>query len=102
MRERGIHVWDGFPCYVTTAYTEDDITRLIETSIECVEILSEVGILNPENVASLGTKNGHKTMTKDLNRPPVPGARLGLDPEGNPAWFVADKNNVGAYVQIDL
>lgn len=102
MRERGIHVWDGFPCYVTTAYTEDDITRLIETSIECVEILSKVGILNPENVASLGTKNGHKTMTKDLNRPPVPGARLGLDPEGNPAWFVADKNNVGAYVQIDL
>ncbi len=102
MRERGIHVWDGFPCYVTAAYTEDDVTRLINTSIECVERLSEVGILQPETVDGTVPKNGTKTMTKDLNQPPVPGARLGMDENGNPAWFVADKNKVGEYVQIDL
>ncbi len=102
MRERCIHVWDGFPCYVTTAYTEDDITRLINTSIECVEILSEVGILQPETISSTNSNNSNKTTTKDLNQPPVSGARLGIDREGNPAWFVADKDNVGEYLQIDL
>lgn len=101
MRERGIHVWDGFPCYVTTAYTEEDITRLINTSIECVERLSEVGILEPETNEKPIINSGKK-LTKDLNQPPVPGARLGIDEEGNPAWFVADKNKVGEYVQIDL
>lgn len=101
MRERGIHVWDGFPCYVTEAYTEEDVTRLINTSIECIEKLSEVGILEPENNET-SSDNGDKKMTKDLNQPPVPGARLGIDEEGNPAWFVADKDKVGAYVQIDL
>lgn len=102
MRERGIHVWDGFPCYVTTAYTEEDIKRLINTSIECVKILSEVGILQPETISSTNSNNSNKTTTKDLNQPPVSGARLGIDREGNPAWFVADKDNVGEYLQIDL
>lgn len=101
MRERGIHVWDGFPCYVTEAYTEDDVTRLINTSIECVEKLTDVGILQSESDDN-DSSNGNKKMTKDLNQPPVPGARLGIDEEGNPAWFVADKDKVGAYVQIDL
>lgn len=101
MREEGIHLWDGFPCYVTEAYTEDDVTRLINTSIECVEKLSEVGILEPEDNVVTST-NDNKKNTKDLNQPPVPGARLGIDEAGNPAWFVADKDKVGEYVQIDL
>jgi hypothetical protein len=101
MREQGIHVWDGFPCYLTEAYTEDDVTRLINTSIACVEKLSEVGILEPEHHET-SSNIGNKKNTKDLNQPPVPGARLGIDEEGNPAWFVADKDRVGEYVQIDL
>ena len=103
MREQGIHVWDGFPCYVTEAYTEDDVTRLINTSIECIVKLSEVGILNPSgNESSTTNASENKPSTKELNQPPVPGARLGIDEAGNPAWFVADKDKVGEYVQIDL
>ena len=101
MREQGIHVWDGFPCYLTEAYTEDDVNRLIKTSIECVEKLTEVGILEPSNNEVASTNNKSKN-TKDLNQPPVPGARLGIDEEGNPAWFIADKDKVGEYVQIEL
>src|SRR5690606_27927708 len=34
--------------------------------------------------------------------PPVPGARLGRDANGNTAWFVQDTINPGKYLQIDL
>ena len=102
MRERGIHVWDGFPCYVTEAYTEKDVNRLIKTSIDCVEELVKVGIIKSD-VSNKPKLNGHnKTLTKELNQPPVAGARLGKDKQGNPAWFIADKDNVGKFVQIDL
>jgi hypothetical protein len=30
----------------------------------------------------------------------VPGARLGRDNEGNPAWFIADPDQPGKYLQV--
>jgi hypothetical protein len=34
------------------------------------------------------------------NLPPQPGARLGKDRDGNPAWFVTDPQRSGKYLQI--
>ncbi|MFD2917699.1 polyketide synthase [Psychroserpens luteus] len=101
MREKGIHLWDGFPCYMTEAYTEDDLTHLINTFKECADELLSAGFFNTESNND-SIMNGQKTFTKELNQPPVKGARLGMDELGNPAWFVADKDKVGEYVQIDL
>ena len=36
----------------------------------------------------------------DADRPPVPGARLGRDPSGNPAWYVPNPQEPGKYVQV--
>lgn len=101
MREKGIHIWDGFPCYMTAAYTEDDLTHLINTYKACINDMIAAGFFHSESHNN-PTVNNHKTLTKDLNQPPVKGARLGMDELGNPAWFVADKDKVGEYVQIDL
>jgi hypothetical protein len=101
MREKGIHVWDGFPCYMTTVFTESDLKQLIATFKECIEILINVGIFHVDTKISISETTINKS-NKELNQPPVPGARLGIDQLGNPAWFVADKNKVGEYVQIDL
>jgi hypothetical protein len=101
MREKGIHVWDGFPCYMTEAYTEDDLAHLINTFKECIDELINAGFLKSESNTDSSEKD-HKTFTKDLNQPPVKGARLGMDALGNPAWFVADKDTIGEYIQIDL
>jgi amino acid adenylation domain-containing protein len=101
MREKGIHIWDGFPCYMTEAYTEDDLLHLINTCKECADELIAAGFFKSEsNIDS--TLHKPKQYTKELNQPPVEGARLGMDKSGNPAWFVADKNKVGEYVQINL
>ena len=101
MREKGIHVWDGFPCYTTAAYTEDDLTHLIDMFKVCLYEMIEAGFFKSDD-NNHPTINDHNRLTKDLNRPPVKGARLGMDELGNPAWFVANKNKVGEYVQIDL
>jgi hypothetical protein len=33
--------------------------------------------------------------------PPQPGARLGRDPQGNPAWFVPDPARPGKYLKLE-
>ncbi|WP_052825919.1 type I polyketide synthase [Neotamlana nanhaiensis] len=35
------------------------------------------------------------------NTPPVVGAKLGRDPNGNPAWYVPDPNQVGNYIKVE-
>jgi amino acid adenylation domain-containing protein len=40
--------------------------------------------------------------SKNINEPPVSGAKLGRDQDGNPAWFVEDSNNKGEYIKINL
>ncbi|EDP70119.1 non-ribosomal peptide synthetase [Flavobacteriales bacterium ALC-1] len=101
MRKKGIHIWDGFPCYMTAAYTEEDLTLLINTFIECIEELIAVRIFKSElNADSI--VYGTKKFTKELNQPPLPGAQLGFDAKGNPAWFITDKEKNDEYIQIDL
>ena len=101
MRHKGIHVWDGFPCYMTEAYSEDDVTHLIKTFIDCVEELVQVGIFGSELI-DVSNGNGSVPNSKALNQPPVPGARLGMDEQGNPAWYIADEKSDGAYKKIEL
>ena len=37
----------------------------------------------------------------DAQRPPVPEARLGKDPSGNPAWYVPNPNEPGKYIKLE-
>lgn len=37
-----------------------------------------------------------------IDAPPLPGAKLGRDEKGNPAWYIADSNEEGNYIKIDF
>ncbi|WP_442588338.1 amino acid adenylation domain-containing protein [Pedobacter sp. AW31-3R] len=89
MRYKGIHILDGFPCFLTTAHSYNDIQRITEVFEESLKELKNVNFIPEQDKKEI-----------DFNFPPVPGARLGKDNEGNPAWFIADKNNTGKYLQI--
>ncbi|MCH7403663.1 polyketide synthase [Belliella kenyensis] len=43
MREKGIQIYDGFPCFMTTAHTDEDIDFIANTFINAVEELLAVG-----------------------------------------------------------
>jgi amino acid adenylation domain-containing protein len=43
MREKGIHIWDGFPCFLTEAHTAADVKTIVEKFEESIKELLEVG-----------------------------------------------------------
>ncbi|WP_252723820.1 polyketide synthase [Winogradskyella psychrotolerans] len=101
MREKGFHIWDGFPCYMTEAFTNSDIDALIKNSILTLEELIAAGIFKSERNETTAEELPNYS-TKELNTPPVSNARLALDDKGDPAWFVHDNENEGEFVRIDL
>ncbi len=102
MRLKGIHIQDGFPCFLTTAHTDDDVDRIAEAFEESVRELVDAEFIP---TSSAPAHNGKATMEGSIAKtqlPPVPNARLGKDSEGNPAWFVEDEKNAGRYLQVQI
>lgn len=95
MRNRGVHILDNFPCFMTTAHTVHDIALIKTAFKEAVTELQASEFL-PAPKPALATR------AFDASRPPVPGARLGRDASGNPAWFVANPDAPGKYVKVEV
>ncbi|WP_208341649.1 polyketide synthase [Aetokthonos hydrillicola] len=95
LRDKGVHIWDHRPCFFTLAHTERDIDLVIKAFKDSVAELQATGLLPCANNA-ITTTNGRN----GYNAPPQPGARLGRDPEGNPAWYISDPERPGKYLQL--
>lgn len=99
MRSKGIHIWDGFSCFLTTAHTHDDVQAIVKVFDESVAELCAVHFIPQHKTNGSPVTNGLHIMQH--SEPPLPGARLGKSKDGNAAWFIADENNPGKYVQIN-
>ena len=97
MREKGVHIWDNFPCFLTEAHTAADVQRVVAAFTSSLDELVAVGFLP---AAPLSTAAPAEHQLAALNQPPLPGARLGRDAGGNPAWFMSDPQRPGRYVQL--
>ncbi len=95
LRDRGVHIYDGFPCFLTTAHGDAEVDFIIKAFKESVAELQEAGFL-PEPPRKETPSNAF-----DANRPPVPGARLGRDPHGNPAWYVPNPEAPGKFIKLE-
>jgi glutamate-1-semialdehyde aminotransferase len=94
MRNRGVHILDNFPCFMTTAHTAQDIAVIKTAFKEAVAELQEADFIPKRGSGA--------AVAFDASRPPVPGARLGRDAEGKPAWFVANAQSPGKYIKVDV
>jgi acyl transferase domain-containing protein/glutamate-1-semialdehyde aminotransferase len=83
MRDKGIHIWEGRAGFLTTAHTDADIDRVIGAFKESLEEMQEAEFLPGA-----------------AQKPPLPGARLGKDRDGRPAWFAADPDRPGKYLKV--
>ncbi len=95
MRHKGIHIWENFPCFLTEAHSKADVDTIIEQFESSVREL-----MNAELIPT-----GHKdkpTAFVDENNPPVVGAKLGLDREGNPGWFIPDAQRQGKFLKVEV
>jgi hypothetical protein len=91
LRDHGVHILDGFPCFFTTAHTAADVSRVAKAFRDSVAEMQEAGFL-PERAK--------QAVSLDPNSPPVPGARLGRDRDGSPAWFIPNPNEHGKYMKV--
>lgn len=99
MRDKGIHIWDGFPCFLTEAHTHDEIDTIIRQFTESIQELIKTGFFGAGlSIDAKFPKNG-ADFARDM---PPPGAKLGRDQEGNPAWFVPNPDQPGKYLKVKL
>lgn len=92
LRSRGIHILDNFPCFITTAHSDEDIARIAAAYKESVAEMQDMEFL-PRHAATPRT-------VMDASKPVVPGARLGREPDGTPAWFVPNPEQPGKYMKV--
>lgn len=88
LRYRGVHSWEGRPAFLTLGHTEEDIQFVIQAFKDSVRELIGVGLMSGDAAAVAAL-------------PPVAGARLGRDPQGNPAWFIPDPQRPGKYMKVE-
>jgi acyl transferase domain-containing protein len=87
MRAKGVHMWEGRPSFLTTAHTDTDTELVLKAFKETIVEMQRGGFLPGE-------------PPQEVAAAPLPGARLGKDRDGNPAWFVSDPDRPGKYLQI--
>lgn len=101
LRQKGFHIWDGFPCFITEAHTDAEIDRFIDLFRESIAELINADFLRKNHPpAAVPSSETVVTSSYEFSTPPVPDARLGRDQSGNPAWFIADPAQAGKYIQI--
>jgi amino acid adenylation domain-containing protein len=54
MRDRGIHIQESFPCFLTTAHSDDDFEKIYVAFEESLESMQSVGILKSGSSAAAG------------------------------------------------
>lgn len=100
MRLKNIHIWDGFPCFLTTAHTDIDLEKIGNVFEQCISELCKVGFIPQSFEADKPRPNQIKVLTNST--PLVPGAKIGMDEDGNPAWFIEDDKNPGQYLKVSI
>ena len=100
LREKGIHILDGFPCFMTEATSKTDIEQIIQAFIESMDEMISSGFFPAMD--NINQNFDPKAIVINANVPPVKGAKLGKDREGNPAWFIQDPDNNAKYLQIGM
>jgi glutamate-1-semialdehyde aminotransferase/malonyl CoA-acyl carrier protein transacylase/acyl carrier protein len=103
LRQNGIHIYEGFPCFMTEAFTDEDVRQIINSFKKSVEQMVLAEFFSNNKIESIALKQSGTNNSAIIPiQPPVPGARLGRDEDGNPAWFIEDSNKKGGYIKINL
>jgi glutamate-1-semialdehyde aminotransferase len=92
LRDRGIHIYDGFPCFLTTSHEEEQTRFIVEAFRNSLIEMQESEFLpaSPRSDAAV----------RDAHHPPVPGARLGRDENGEPGWFAPNPELPNKFIKV--
>ncbi|WP_420466503.1 amino acid adenylation domain-containing protein [Panacagrimonas sp.] len=100
LRERGLHSYDGRLSVMTTTHDDailDRILGIYRDSITCMQRDGLMGMVGEPVVMGRAKPRSGSIWYS----PPQPGARVGRDADGVPAWFVPDPQRPGHYLQLE-
>jgi hypothetical protein len=105
LREKGIHVWDARPTFITTAHSDDDLAYIVKAFKESMDEMLLMDFFPPADITKKNSSQTEvKTSAADPEQPasdyqqkhfapPVAGAKLGRDEQGRAVWFVPSKSD---------
>jgi glutamate-1-semialdehyde aminotransferase len=88
MRGKGVHIWEGRPCFLTLAHSDQDLDNVVSAFSSTIGEM-QIATFLPERATEVD------------NGAPMPGARKGRDAAGNTAWFIPDPSRPGKYLQVN-
>ncbi|MDB6109200.1 MAG: amino acid adenylation protein [Pedosphaera sp.] len=87
LREKGVHIWENRPCFLSTAHSDEDIDHLIRAFRESVMAMQAGGFLPGKSAVSA-------SPTASESVPQEPGAhRIPLTPAQLEIWLEAQKGD---------
>ena len=109
LRHKGIHV-DARPTFITTAHSDEDLAFIVKAFKEAIdEMLAMEFFPRVSDSAAEPAAAAPKAASEELPAaeayaqehfsPPVVGAKLGRDEEGNACWFVPSPSNPNEFVK---
>ncbi|MDH3716819.1 MAG: aminotransferase class III-fold pyridoxal phosphate-dependent enzyme, partial [Planctomycetota bacterium] len=77
LRERGVHVYEDYPCFLSTAHTDTDLALVVDAMKSSLAELDDVGLLprrSPEHARREATPEATPTQRETSNVQAVPPA----------------------------
>jgi glutamate-1-semialdehyde aminotransferase len=101
LRERGIHIWEGRPCFVSLAHSEADCQQIIDAFRYAIAQMQQGELFDDprDRVVEPATVTASAPLA--IQPSPIAGARIGRDAAGNPGWFIVDPDRPGQYLQVE-
>ena len=51
LREKGVHIWEGRPFFISTAHTDEDLEFVIQAFRESIAEMQDAGFLPPSDLS---------------------------------------------------
>jgi glutamate-1-semialdehyde aminotransferase len=107
LRYNGLHIWDGFPCFFTTAHTDEVASKMLAVFRKTIAEMQACELLGGAQLAPQGTLEGEGSMERLFSQLGLktsstelpPGARLGKNSAGEATWFVASETDATKFVE---
>lgn len=101
LRSKGIHIFEGRTWFFTTSHTEEDMNKVCSAFQESVFDMVAGGFIESDRLVAPQPTQAPSSADMNIpSQPPVPGARIGRCPDGNPAWFIKDPNRDGKFLRV--
>ena len=88
----GIHIQQYRPNFLTTEHNDADVEKILTAFKRALAELISHGLISGNEVAAKKYLSGSRSIP--------PGARLGRNANGEPAYFIEDENNKGNYIEV--